>query len=95
MIVREGQHPRLVPIQRRDVMHPLEIEVYSTTIEEYKLHHYQMGCNHTLNTIGVQETQVDPAEGILHIFDLLFCQWVLFKFVYMSLELQLYIPSSY
>ena len=63
MVVQEGQHPRLVPIQRRDVMHPLEIKVYSTTIEEYKL---QMGCNLTLNTIGVQEKQTDPAEGIIH-----------------------------
>ena len=68
MFVREGQHPRLVPIQRRDIMHPLEIKVYSTTIEEYKLHHYQMGCNLTLDTIGVQETKADPAEGILFIW---------------------------
>ena len=64
VFVREGQPPRSIAIQRRDVSHPLEIRVYSTTIKEYKQHYGQIGCNLTLDEIGIQETQVDPAEGV-------------------------------
>ena len=61
VFVREGNSPRSVPIERKDVSYPIGVKVYLTTIEGYKRGH--MGCNLTLDEIGVQEAQIDPAEG--------------------------------
>ena len=63
IFVREGPTSRSIAIQRRDVSGPLSIKVLSSTIGEYKENHVQMGCNLTLDDLGIQESVVDPAEG--------------------------------
>ena len=63
VFVREGPVSRSIPIQRRDVSHPLGIKVYSTTFEGYKQRHDQTGCNLTLDEIFIENSQMDPAEG--------------------------------
>ena len=68
MFVREGPTTRSIAIQRRDVSSPLGIRVFSSTIDEYKENHVETGCNLTLDDLGIQELQIDPAEGKFNIY---------------------------
>ena len=70
MFIREGPTSRSIAIQRRDISSPLAIRVFSSTIDEYKENHVEMGCNLTLDDLGIQESQIDPAEGNFHIINL-------------------------
>ena len=63
IFIREEQAVRPVAIQRRDTKYPLGLKVYSRTVDEYKQIQEQTGCNLTLEDIGIQESQIDPAEG--------------------------------
>ena len=61
VFVREG-HSRSVAVDRRDVSHSLAIKIYISTLKGYK---NQIKCSLFLVDIGVNEAQVDPAEGNL------------------------------
>ena len=62
LFIIEGSTPRSIAVERLDVSYPLEVKVYSSTIDEYKQNHIQMGCTLTLDEIGIRESTVDPAE---------------------------------
>ena len=64
--IREGDPPRSLAFERTetDLTKPAWVEVYVTTIEEYKLREYRTsGCNLSLADLGIDESLDDPAEG--------------------------------
>ena len=69
VFVKEGPTSRSIAIRRRDISSPFGIRVFSSTVSQYKQNHVQMGCNLTLDDLGIQESQIDPAEGnVLFLF---------------------------
>ena len=61
--IREREQ-RPVAVERLNLLSPLAIKIYAITIEGYEQHTLSaFGCNLTLRQLGINEAQIDKAEG--------------------------------
>ena len=65
MFVREGMQ-RPIAVERLNLPSSLAIKVYATTIKGYEQRTLAaFGCNLTLHQLGINEAQIDKAEGYI------------------------------